>query len=373
MRYSIDARYVRDRPSGIGAYVQALIDRLPALAPNDRMHLWRAPTAPQPLSSHPSVDETCVRAPANSLRTLARAGRLVDLADVDVLHAPFNLLGRGVGCASVVTVHDVMWLLRPDLCEGARWLAPLQARFYRDGILRALNRATRIVAISEATAWSIHLVAPACRARVRVIHHGVEPRFVPGEATEDAPYFLVLGQNSPSKNHGAVLDAFAAADVAANTRLVLLQRLYQRGRFGLSVRPELYRRAQRLGIEGRIDWRSHLDDDDVVRLLQGALALVQFSRFEGFGMPALEALACGTPVIASDIAPLLEVCGGAAVHVPLDPAALADAMGRVARSASLRTELRDAGLARVRDFSWDRSARAHLEVYREAAATGALR
>ena len=99
MRYSIDARYVRDRPSGIGAYVQALIDRLPALAPGDRMHLWTAPTAPCPLSSHPNVEETQVRAPANSLRTLGFAGRLVDLSGVDVLHAPFNLLGRGVPCA----------------------------------------------------------------------------------------------------------------------------------------------------------------------------------------------------------------------------------------------------------------------------------
>ncbi len=372
MRASIDCRYIRERPSGIGAYVRALVDRIPALAPADHFQLWVDPRAKRPISAEPNVTEVAVRAPANSLRTLLWPGRLVDLQGVDVLHEPFNLLGRGVRCASVVTIHDLIWLLTPAASEGLSLTTPFQAVFYRDGILRALRRATRIVAISRATADSIAFVMPEARRRVRVIHHGVDARFRPAPDPEAAreraarllgsedPYFLVVGQNAPFKNHDAVLEAFAAAELGPRVRIVLLQRLYARGR--------LARRARELGLEGRVIWRSSLAEDEVVTLLQAALALVQFSRFEGFGMPVLEALACGTPVVASDIPTLVEVMDGAGVNVPLDPRALAAALRRVAAEPVLRGELSARGLERASTFSWERSAREHLDVYREAAA-----
>jgi len=367
VRFSIDCRYIRERPSGIGAYVEALIERLPSLAPNDEFQLWVDPRARRPLSRSPNVTESVVRPEANSLPTLLWPSRLVDLSGVDVLHAPFNLLGRGVRCATVVTIHDLTWLLTPAASEGLSVATPFQALFYRDGILRALREATRIVSISEATADAIALVAPEARRRVRVIHHGVDARFRPaqtaaGRAADllgtSEPYFLVVGQNAPSKQHGVVIEAFAAAALGG-VRLVLLQRLYASGR--------LARRARELGVDDRVIWKSGAEPDDVVALMQGALALVQFSRFEGFGMPVLEAMACGAPVVASDIAPLCEVAGGAALHVPLEGPALAGALRRVAAEPSLRADLSARGLERARAFSWDRSAAAHLEVYREAA------
>src|SRR5262245_1180035 len=107
MRFSIDCRYVRERPSGIGRYVRALIDRVPALAPNDRFYLWTDPSAPHPLTAFSNVDETVVSAPANGMRTLLWPARLVDLRGVDVLHLPFNLLGRGIDAPTVVTIHDL--------------------------------------------------------------------------------------------------------------------------------------------------------------------------------------------------------------------------------------------------------------------------
>jgi glycosyltransferase involved in cell wall biosynthesis len=276
----------------------------------------------------------------------------------------------------VVTLHDLIWLLSPAAAEGLSPATPFQAVFYRDGILRALRRATRIVTISRATADAIHLVAPEASPRVRVIHHGVEARFRPAADPDAArreaarivgteePFFLVVGQNAPFKNHGAVLEAFAAARLDG-VRLVLLQRLYAGGR--------LARRAVELGVADRVIWRASLSGDEVITLLQSALALVQFSRFEGFGMPALEAIACGAPVVASEIAPLVEVLGGAALHVPLDVGALGAALRRLAGERSLRAELSARGLERARAFSWDRSAADHLDTYREAAAAGPLR
>lgn len=374
MRISIDCRYIRHRPSGIGHYVRALIDRLPALAPADTFHLWVGPRASRPLTPFANVDEELVPAPPNSLRTLLCHGRLSDLKGADIFHAPFNLMGRGIPCPTVVTIHDLIWLLTPTASEGWLLLTPYRVAFYRWGILHALRHAARIVAVSEATADAIRRFFPNAFPRVRVIRHGVETRFRPARDPEKArsragrligdghPYFLVVGQNAPFKNHRMILDAFGAAGLGSPVNLVFVERLYTRG--------SLARRARRLGVQGRVFWLKGVEEDDLVALLQSALALIQFSLFEGFGMPALEAMACGTPVIASDIPPLVEVLGGAGVNLPLDIAPLASAIRRIATEGSWRRELSERGLERARSFSWDRSAALHLEVYREAAAEG---
>jgi len=233
-----------------------------------------------------------------------------------------------------------------------------------------------LVAISNATADSIGRLLPDARPRVRVIPHGVEPRFRPATSHHDLrlalrdqlgldrPYVLVVGQNAPSKNHEGVLNAFASARLPRELGLVFLQRLHQARRFGAA--GDLQHQAQRLGVASRVRFLPVRSDDQVVTLLQGALVLVQFSRFEGFGMPALEAMACGTPVIASDVPALVEVLGGAGVHVPLRVELLARALERVAGDAGLRAELGSRGIERSKWFSWQRSAELHLELYREA-------
>lgn len=378
MRVAIDCRYIRERPSGIGSYVHALVSRIPTLAPESTFQLWKSPLASGPLATGDNVTEPVVQAPANSLRTTMMPTRLAPLDDVDVFHQTFNLMGRSLPCRSVVTIHDLMWLRRPELCEGLSVLTPFQYAFYRDGILRALHEAERLICISQATADDVVALHPAAAKRVRVIHHGVESAFYPPESRDraeatgrglmgaDEPYFVVIGQNSPSKYHRGVLEAFAAAQCRTRVRLVMLQRLYAGGRWWVLGSDRLDSVASRLSLGDRVVWLSTLSNPEVLQLLRGAHALIQFSKFEGFGMPVLEALACGTPVIASDIAPLREVSGGAALHVPLQPAALAAAMDRIASEPQLRQELSLRGIERSKAFSWDRAAEQTLEVYREA-------
>ncbi len=382
LRVSIDCRYVRQRPSGIGAYVRALIDRLPDLDRTTQFQLWVDPRAPRPLSRDDNVSETVVRPPANGLSTLFVPSRLVDLTEIDVLHEPFNILGRGIPCPTVVTIHDLMWLESPSDAEGLSLATPFKAVFYADGIRRALSKGTRLIAISQATAEAIRRIEPAAAKRVRVIPHGVEPRFRPAVEQRAARelaerrlgirgrYLLVVGQNTPSKNHVAVLEAFAAARLPRDVHLVMLQRLYRGRRIGVLRATRLDERARQLGVADRVVFPEHVSDDTVVGLLQGAQALVQFSRYEGFGLPGLEALACGTPVIASDIPPLVEVLGGAALHVPLSREKLARAMERLLRDPGLSHELSARGPERAREFSWERSAAMHFDVYREAARAG---
>ena len=235
---------------------------------------------------------------------------------------------------------------------------------------RALRHATRLIVTSAATADRVRAVAPDAASRLHVIwlapdaafHPPADPGAARARAAaitgSDAPFLLVVGQNSAAKRHADAIAAFAAG-APRPWRLVLLQRQ------GASAR--LARLAQTLHVVDRIVWLPSVGQDDVVTLMQAAGALMQPSLYEGFGLPVLEAMACGCPVVASDIAPFREVTGGAAVLAPPgDVAHWAAAIADLIASPERRQSLADRGLDRARAFSWDRCARETLEVYRLA-------
>ena len=353
-------------------YVAALIARLPNLAPEARFHLWTHPERPAPVIA-PNVTSSVVPAVADGLRTLLSPSSLDDLAADDVVHFPFSVLGRGLPCASVVTIHDLMWLEHPEKVDARPLLRGVRASFYQRGMRYALEHATRLIAVSRATADRIVAVAPGSAGRVQVIHNAAGAAFrAPenlDEATRraakligsDAPYYLVVGKNEPYKAHHLVLEAFAR-EARDGELLVLVQRT-RRG-------AGLEKLAQRLGISHKLRWLPTLSEAELVTVLQAARALLQPSLIEGFGIPAIEAMASGCPVIASDTPALLEVLGGAGLHAKVgDSAGLARAMAKV-RDRGLRAELRERGFERARAFSWDTAAQETLEVYREAAAVG---
>jgi alpha-1,3-rhamnosyl/mannosyltransferase len=369
-RFVIDARYVEPKPSGIGRYVEALVERLPALAPDARFHLWTHPGRPEPVTA-PNVSCATVAAPSDGLRTLLTPSALGPLGPADVVHFPFGVLGRGVPCPSVVTIHDLMWLEQPELVEGRPLMRRLRQPYYRRGLRWAFSRATRLIAVSEATASRLRAVAPECAERVRVTHNASGSAFKPAsDASEaarraervlgsSAPYYLVVGKNEPYKGHEFALRAFARA-AAPGELLVLVQRLSSSGR--------LQRLAEQLDVAGRLRFLPSVSEPELVALLQAARALLHPSLVEGFGIPALEAMACGCPVLGSDTPALVEVMGGAGLHAATaDAAALARSLERL-RQPGVRDDLVERGLARAKEFSWERTAQATLAVYREAAA-----
>jgi glycosyltransferase involved in cell wall biosynthesis len=314
-----------------------------------------------------------VPATADGLRTLFRPASLDQLLPDDVVHFPFSLLGRGLPCPSVVTIHDLMWLEHAAKVDARPLLRRVRARYYQRGMRFALANATRLIAVSQATADRMIAVAPACQARLRVIHNAAGPAFVAPKDLDlaareaaalvgsDAPYYVVVGKNEPYKAHQVALEAFAR-EARPGELLVLVQRT-RRG-------TGLDRLAQRLGIADRLRWLPTLSESELVSVLQAARALLQPSLVEGFGIPALEAMASGCPVIASDTPALMEVLGGAGLHAAVgDPVGLAAAMAQL-RDGALRAELRERGIERARAFSWDAAARETLDVYREAAAVG---
>src|SRR5882724_4873456 len=176
MRFVIDSRYVRRRPSGIGTCVEALVERLPRLAPEEHFHVWTHPERPDPPAA-PNLSHKVVSATADGAGTLLWPARLDSLAEDDVMHFPCGLLGRGVPCATGVTINDLMWLEQPELVDARPFWRRVRQNYYQVGMRRAIERATRIIAISHATADRIVARLPEARGRVRVTQLAVNGAF----------------------------------------------------------------------------------------------------------------------------------------------------------------------------------------------------
>ena len=373
MRVAIDCRYIRERPSGIGAYVEAMVHAIPQMAPGDEFVLWAHRLAARPLTNASNVSEITVPVEPNSLWTIWWPEHYASFDGIDLFHAAHNILPCHVPCATVVTIHDLMAIDYPALAFP-RWSQRIKRLYYPRAQWRALRHATRLIATTFVMADRIAALCPSARGHVAVVPMAPGPIFRPSGDPDrsreqaaaiigsDAPYFLVVGQHSPSKQHPAALKAFAR-DVPEPWRMVFVQRQTRK--------HVLAKLASRLGIDKRITWIPHVDTANLVVLYQAAGAMVQPSLYEGFGLPVVEAMAVGCPVVASDIPTLREVVGAAAILVPPnDIAGFGRALAALARSTNQRRDLTAAGIDRAKVFSWHRCARETLDVFRDAAAFG---
>jgi glycosyltransferase involved in cell wall biosynthesis len=369
MQIAVDARYVREKPSGIGVYVQALVDRLPALAPSDRFLFWAHPLAPRPLSQRSNTTDITVRPGPNSPWPLLWPARYTPFDGVDLFHSPHNLLPRGINCPTVVTVHDVMAIERPELHLHGLERA-VKGLYYPQSVLLALRSATRVIVPTRATADRACVLEPSAAPRIRIVLEAAESMFRPNADADtarreaaaligtDDPYFIVVGAVAATKRHHIALAAFAEG-APAPWKLVFVHRQGSRRR--------LMRLARRLHVQDRVVWLWRSSRAEVATLLRAAGALIQPSLYEGFGLPVIEAMACGCPIVASDIAPFREVTGGAAILVPPDDVPrFAAALREIAGNRERRDSLSKQALANAAAFSWDRCAEETIAVYREA-------
>ncbi|HOW98389.1 MAG TPA: glycosyltransferase family 1 protein [Kiritimatiellia bacterium] len=379
MRIGLDARWIFPELSGIGTYTTELIREFARLEtghefvlffrdPAIRDRVWRVAG----LDGHPRFRAQMIPwgvfSPWSQLRLPAVLRRLA----LDVFHSPNYMIpfrafprGRAHAVQCVATVHDLIPLLFPE--HTPRALKTRLFPLFRRVMFEVGARADAILTVSEASRADIlrSLRIPGEReARVRVVYNGVAPEYRPA-LRRPAPHktILYVGRFDPYKNVEGLLEAFA--------------RLRSRGGPAARLKivgapdpryPEAPRRARELGLEGLVEWAGYTGGADLVDAYQQADVFVLLSRYEGFGLTLLEAMACGAPAVCSNIGALREVAGEAALFVDgADPEAAADALGRVLEDRGVAAELSRKGLARAREFTWARAAAEILRVYEEVA------
>jgi len=366
------------RRGGIATYGWELIAACAAVAPE---HEYRLALRPNRWMARRHVDELVARLAARAPGARPEPPRLLldvfaelCLGPVDVLHSiGVRLPPRGRGrFARVVTLHDLNVFEFPEL-SGPAWRATRQAR-----IRETLARADRVIVYSRAGARALQALLGFPEERIDVVPIGVDTaRFRPrGEAERRAtlerlglsgrPYLLHVGAFGERKNQRGLLAAFARAvregGLPTGWALVL-------GGPAGDGAAALRAQARELGLDdSRVVLPGWIGEDDYPALLSGAGLYVCASLHEGFGIPVIEAQACGAPVLSSDRGALPETVGDCGVLVDVtDEAAFAGALARLAGDASLRARLAQAGPPRVaRDFSWERVARMTLDVHAEA-------
>ena len=373
MNVVIDARSADSPRSGIGNYTAHLLQEFQAQRGDVEITAIRRKGRVSP-SVGPRFGVVEYPGDTKSAWTLGLGrARARTFQEADLFHSPADLVPLGLDCPWVVTIHDLMWVQTPELCASARGERLVNAAWYRWHFGRAIRGARRVIAISRATADAIAQEYPSERDKVRVVHHGVDlDRYSPERAgpredldtlvPRDVSYSLVVGQGSPYKNHVRMIRAFVEATKdRPREKLVLVRRFSRSDREML----ELFQRPE---VKAKVIQVSFISDELLLTLYRHANALLFVSHAEGFGMPVLEAMAIGTPVLTSRAPALLEVTGTAALHASAtDHGEMVEAMRRLSTDAELREKLRAAGLERAREFSWAACARATLDVYREAA------
>jgi glycosyltransferase involved in cell wall biosynthesis len=283
---------------------------------------------------------------------------------VDLFHGGDARLPHRPNMLTTVRVHDVFSLIRDDLATG-RFREKKQRRYQH-----IATRATRIIASSHSTLRDLVRVLGVPAQRIIVNHLGVARNFFPRGAEEiervrekygiPLPYCLAVAAFSRRKNVHRVLEAYAALKSGENfeSSLVLVG--------STEHWKDCDQTLQRFGLAGKVVLTGYVPDEDLAPLYAGARMFIFPSLCEGFGLPLLEAMACGTPVISSNVSSMPEVVGDAGLLVdPENVSHLKDAMAELDDSSGLRRELSAKGLQRAKLFTWDRAARQLLDVWKE--------
>jgi glycosyltransferase involved in cell wall biosynthesis len=295
--------------------------------------------------------------------------REVQRSRPDVLFVPAHVIPwPDVGpVPSVVTAHDLGYLHYPDK-------HPLIERVYLDWSTRhSANTARRVIAVSHATKHDLVKLNGIPAEKVDVVHSGIDNQLRPVENRQvietirerlklHGPYVLHVGRVQARKNLARLVEAFAKVrDAAPNLSLVLVGR-------DVGGHSDVMKQITKLKLEDRVVLPGYVPDEDLAALYSGALVYAFPSLYEGFGFPALEAMACGTPVVCANTSSLPELVGDAALTVaPTDTQALAEAIQRLISDEGLRKALIARGLERAKQFTWESASKATLEVLLQAA------
>ena len=368
MRIGIDVTPLAGQRTGVGRYTHYLLQHLAAHADADTLHGLSTGTVKldardrQLLTEHKHLPlPTRVMYALWNATRLPRADAL--LGGVDVYHATNYFLPPLASARSVVTIHDLAFLRNPE------WGSPKIIKTFSQGVQRFAQQASAVAACSEATKKDIVELLEIDADKVSVIYEAADETFtsVDRDAARDdlarlygiaAPILLFVGTIEPRKNIEGLLRAFAQVHKEIPHQLVLVGK----HGWGPATVPEM---ADRLGIRERVLPIGFVSHEELIKFYSASNAFVFPSFYEGFGLPVLEAMRCGAPVITSNVSSLPEVAGDAAEYVdPADVNELAQAIQRVALDPTLRASMRERGVAQVKRFSWAQCAQQTHDLYR---------
>jgi glycosyltransferase involved in cell wall biosynthesis len=356
------------RQSGVSNYIRHLVRGLAGVPGFGEALIYLPSQAP--LADLPPVPHILGRAPLVPLRRPVQRilwehtlfPLLLWKDRVDLLHATMNVAPWWSPCPMIVSIMDLAYMRYPHVHPRGR-------RFYLTAFTRlTVRRARAIIAISRFTRDEIVRLLQVPAERIHVTHLGVDSDMVPlppdqvesfrHQRSLPERYLLYLGNLEPRKNLPRLVQAYAHVR-HLGVPLVLA------GPRGWNY-SDLFQTVESLGLAGQVLFPGFVAREELPLWYNGATALLYPSVYEGFGLPPLEAMACGTPVLVSNAASLPEVVGDAGLQVsPEDVDGMATALRRLVEDAGLREDLRQRGLERARGFSWERTAQETAELYRE--------
>jgi glycosyltransferase involved in cell wall biosynthesis len=373
MRIGIDATALPARPGGAGTYILQLVQALTGLLSSGADHAHElvifAQRSRQPaFDVQPSQGLTWalvpdISPPVRLAWEQTALPLLVRRHQIDLLHSPHYTRPLILPCASVVTFHDMTFFLSPSLhVLSKRTFFPLAIRL-------SARLADGLIAVSESTRQDAIRVLGISPGKITTTTLGVSERFHPiTEQTLLAKvrrkyalpgrFVLYLGAIEPRKNLTLLLEAFSrlVKDGISHDLVVVGQR-------GWMV-DEVFRAVTDLKLDERVHFTGYVPTEDLPILYNLSQVFVYPSQYEGFGIPPVEAMACGIPVVATQSSAMTETVGDAGLLAPLgDEIALAEAIRKLVSDPELRHQLRERGLKRAATFTWEQTARATLKVY----------
>ena len=367
MRIAIDARKLRDY--GIGTYVRNLLRHL-ARTDHTTEYVVLCREADCQLVGELGENFRAVpeRSPGYSIREQITVPLDLRRERADLFHSPHYVLPPLTPCKSVVTIHDCIHLRFPQYLRNR-----LGYGYARTSLWMATHQSNRILTVSEASKRDILDYFHVPPEKIDVIYNGIDELFSELPSDEDIgrvreryqlddPFILYAGNIKPHKNIERTIEAFHLLRRSAEFDSVKLVIIGDEIAKYAALRHAVHRHK----LHKYVRFFGFVQDRTLAILYRLAAVFVFPSLYEGFGLPPLEAMASGTPVITSNVSSLPEVVGDAALLVdPLQPEAISEAMRRVLTDSALRDDLRARGLVRARQFSWERSIHRVREIYSE--------
>ncbi len=368
MRIGIDARLVYYSQAGIGQYTLRLIQGLAESGgtPSDRedeFFILQSRKDKRIIVDQPNFKRVRLWTPSHHRLEQFTLPFEISGLDLDVLHSPDFIPPFRRNCKSIITIHDLAFLLYPH------FLTQESARYYGQ-IDEAVKRTDHIIAVSESTKRDTIRLLGAPEHKITVIYESANPIYRPINDREilvqtksnyhiAGDFILFVSTIEPRKNLPTLLRAYRQLldSYKAEAKLVVV------GRHGW-LSEEVFSLVDELKLSSDVLFLGRVPIEDLLHLYNAAQLLVQPSFYEGFGLPPLEAMACGTPVVISNVSSLPEVVGDAGLLVdPENASEIAVAIWRILNDEALRAELVAKGLKRAQCFSWEKTARQTLELY----------